>query len=329
MAQVTGVSWCDHTFNGWWGCAKVSPACDNCYAERDSKRFAAGQVLWGVDAARRTFGDKHWDEPLRWDDRAAERIGRGLQHHRSRVFCSSMSDVLDKNAPEGARPRLWRLIMATPNLEWLLLTKRIGNARDMLPPDWLMPGGWPRNVRMGATICNDEERRRDLPKLLGLRTPNFISVGPMLGPVDITDEMGLVQTPLGYEYANRAMARWHVHWVVCEGESGSAARPTHPDWVRSLRDQCAAAKVPFHFKQWGEWAELDGHLPTRRVVESDPDWPAKVAQAHGFISLAGHFVRTMADVDRGSSVPYRGMIRPGRKATGNLLDGVAHQAFPS
>jgi protein gp37 len=141
MAEETAIEWCDATFNPWWGCAKVSPACDHCYAERLARRFG---VAWGVDTERRSFGDERWREPLRWDRRAA-RYGRRL-----RVFCASMADIFDTNAPEGARERLWGIIRQTPHLTWLLLTKRIGNASRMLPSDW--SDGYP-NVGFGITVA--------------------------------------------------------------------------------------------------------------------------------------------------------------------------------
>ena len=271
MAEKTDISWTDATFNPWWGCAKVSPACDHCYAERDSKRFAAGKVLWGVDAERRTFDDKpggsnkHWDAPLRWARTMPAKLGR-----RPRVFCASMADVFDKNAPEGARDRLWKLIEATPELDWLLLTKRVGNVRGMVPPAWLAPGGWPAHVRIGSTIINQEEADRDIGKLLALNCPNFLSIEPMLGPVELTvsrtDNFGMnteslntltgrsvgrYTPPVPYRHSEAVYQVFDrgINWVICGGESGPHARPMHPDWVRSLMQQCKAAGVAFHLKQ--------------------------------------------------------------------------------
>lgn len=264
MSETTGISWTDHTFNPVHGCAKVSPACDHCYAERDSKRFAGGQVLWGVDAARRTFGDKHWNEPLRWNAKAAK---EGV---RRRVFCASMADVFDKNWPDGTRDRLWRLIEATPHLDWLLLTKRIGNARAMLPDAWL-EAEWPGNARLGITVINQEEVDRDVVKLLALNCPNFLSIEPMLGFVDLTavrigdatlDALG------GVLVEDATMKRWQefrrgIDWVIAGGESGGGARAPRAEWFQSLRDQCAGVGVPFHFKQWGEWNSV-GDLVGKR-----------------------------------------------------------------
>src|SRR6266566_1604751 len=126
MGEETAIEWCDHTFNAWWGCTKVSPACDHCYAETWAKRTGFPD-LWGLNAGRRTFGEKHWYDPLRWD-LAAMKASR-----RAKVFCNSMADVFDNH--EGvteARRRLWTVIKCTPNLDWLILTKRVGNIEKML-----------------------------------------------------------------------------------------------------------------------------------------------------------------------------------------------------
>ena len=174
---------------------------------------------------------------------------------RRRVFCSSLGDVFDNQVSEQWRADLFGLISKTPNIDWLLLTKRIGNVRGMMPLEWLgsdlhgphgsviHAAGWPANVWAGATICNREEMLRDGPKLKtiqcwhGART--FWSVEPMLG------DLGEIPRELMPD------------WIICGGESGPHARPMHPDWARSLLDQCQAASVPFFFKQWGEWVSVD------------------------------------------------------------------------
>lgn len=277
MAEKTEISWTDATFNPWWGCAKVSPACDHCYAERDSKRFAAGKVLWGVDAERREFGDQHWDEPLKWNrrpffecsacgarggDKAVgyERVCKAcaspaIKPARMRIFCASMADVFDKNAPDGARTRLFKLIATTPQLDWLLLTKRIGNASRMLNDaaleytsgltDWdsaPLPNVW-----LGSTVVNQEEADRDILKLLALPARvRFLSIEPMLGPVDLRQSM-LVAA--GDELSTSFPSDARIDWVIAGGESGPHARAGDVEWYRSLMVQCSAAGVPFHLKQ--------------------------------------------------------------------------------
>lgn len=284
MSEHTAISWCDSTFNPWWGCQKVSPACDHCYAERDAKRFAAGRVLWGVGSERRTFGDKHWQAPLNWAKTMPAKLGR-----RPRVFCASMGDWLDIDAPLDEFVRLLDTIRRTPELDWLLLSKRIGNFEKRLAaalarvvetegsdsPLAASVAAWrdgaaPEHVWVGATVVNQEEADRDVPKLLAVpAVKRFLSIEPMLGPVDLTR----IKLPLrgeSFETANvlwrkdslqRGAARESIDWIIAGGESGSHARPMHPDWVRSLRDQCAAAGVPFHLKQITE----RGHpLPMER-----------------------------------------------------------------
>ena len=231
MAEQTEISWADATFNPWIGCTKVSPACDFCYAARDNERrkWVSG---WGAGVPRRRT--KTWGNPLTWDRKAAV---TGL---RPRVFCASLADVFDNEIPDEWRTDLWALLRATPNLRWILLTKRIGNAAKMLPADWPYP-----NAGLMATLANQEEWDRDWPKLA--RTPatwRGVSAEPLLGPIDI----GTAKPD----------------WLIVGGESGPQHRHTNPDWVRSLRDQCAANGVAFHFKQWGgvrpksNGCELDG-----------------------------------------------------------------------
>jgi protein gp37 len=149
MAERTALAWCHHTFNPWWGCVEVSPACDHCYAREFAARVRPG--LWGKDAPRRFFGDRHWDEPLRWS-RGAERAGE-----RRRVFCASMADVLeDRDDAEGtrmteARQRLWAVIASTPGLDWLLLSKRPQNYRRLVPAEILDRANvWPGTTTPGA-----------------------------------------------------------------------------------------------------------------------------------------------------------------------------------
>lgn len=339
MGEKTAISWTDATFNPWHGCAKVSPGCDHCYAERDSARFS-GKVLWGTDAERREFGDKHWHAPVAWNNspffecascgarggdkavgyqRVCKTCGSSsIAPARRRVFCASMADVFDKNAPEGARDRLWNLIVATPNIDWLLLTKRIGNARAMLPPSWLERGpaqaGWPSNARLGSTVIDQEEYDRDIGKLLALDVPNFLSIEPMLGPIDL--RLGGASAP---DYAPHRPLPRRIEWVIAGGESGPHARPMSIQWVRQLRDQCAAAGVAFHFKQWGEWAPAGSHKaeePGRFAFGDYEHDPARFVQAD-------HYPREFTRFGARCTLE-----RVGKKAAGWLLDGVEHKAFP-
>lgn len=237
MGKHSAIEWTDHTFNPWWGCTKVSPACAHCYAEAWSKRV--GLVLWGVDARRRYFSENHWRQPILWD-RAA-----GLEKVRRRVFCASMADVFEARSDLDAwRIRLWELIGATPNLDWLLLTKRPENIRSIVP--WELH--WPSNVWIGVTVESQDLAVKRIPHLQELHAAvKFLSCEPLLGPLELS---GLLSG---------------IDWVIVGGESGRGARPMDPNWVYSLRDQVVRSGISFLFKQWGEWAPGSDSTLMKRV----------------------------------------------------------------
>ena len=453
MAENTAIEWADHTFNPWTGCTKVSPACDHCYAESWAKR--SGTVRWGPGEPRRRTTDANWRLPLKWNAQA-QRDGR-----RFRVFCASLADVFDNEVPTAWRVDLFRLIEVTPNLDWLLLTKRIGNAAKMM---FLARGGYlPMlpNLWLGATVVTQEEADRDVPKLLAVPARvRFLSIEPMLGPIDLRRWLhGTSDTKVGQnlnslgsldhevrdrslkdsdgvalpshfpdgnrlpaialdtlraptnEPAEGALQPSHdigvgvvdrdpcavgpagaatpveialaikesrevgnapfvggdgdgllqergpgspsetlasdfplhagsagaksqtnrrdgftgavgarnlnapsgsvLHWVIVGGESGPKARPMHPDWARSLRDQCAAAGVPFLFKQWGEW--LPAELPSDEECYADDGSDRALEGRIRVQRIEG----------------YQDMACIGKKAAGRLLDGVEHNGFPA
>ena len=249
MAKNSKIEWTHHTFNPWWGCTKVSAACKHCYAENWAKRV--GAKVWGAKATRRFFSDTHWRQPVLWNrDAMAEQI-------RSRVFCASMADVFEKRRELDAwRDRLWALIKETPWLDWLLLTKRPENIGDLVP--WT--GDWPRNVWLGATVESQRWVERRLPALLRHKSAvRFLSCEPLLGKIDLQDWLhGVAGDDL-----------LPIDWVIAGGESGGRARPMHPNWVRFVRDQCVAASVPFHFKQWGTWAPSTDNYASRLLRDGD------------------------------------------------------------
>ena len=222
MAENSGIEWTHHTFNPWIGCTKVSAACDHCYAEAWDKRF--GGTRWGPHAPRKRT--KTWGNPVRWN-RAAE-----AQRIRYRVFCASLADVFDnhKSIDPAWRRELWALIRRTPRLDWLLLTKRPQNIKKMLPADW--GDGWP-NVWLGTTVENREEMLRRAPALRAVPAAiRFWSAEPLVGDIGAIPADAMPD------------------WIITGGESGAHYRHADPSWFRSLRDQCAAAGVPFLFKQW-------------------------------------------------------------------------------
>lgn len=224
MGERTNIEWCDKTFNPWWGCTKVSPACHHCYAETFSKRV--GFQIWGDNAPRRFLdGDRHWNEPVKWNAEAAE---LGIRYS---VFCASMADVFEDRADLGERrARLFRLIGATPFLDWLLLTKRPENVFDMTA--WHWSDGWPDNVFMGTTVESPEyysriDALREIPA-----KSRFLSMEPLLEACD--------NIPLD-----------GIHAVIVGGESGAIVRPMLEAWVQSILCQCLQTGTMFHFKQWG------------------------------------------------------------------------------
>jgi protein gp37 len=303
VGENSKIEWTDHTWNPWIGCTRVSPACDRCYAETWANRY--GTVEWGAGKPRKLTGESNWQQPLKWN-REAEKAGE-----RKRVFCASLADVFDNEADPAWRIRLFALIEKTPHLDWLLLTKRIGNARKMLPLDW--GKGWP-NVWLGISVVTQEEAERDIPKLAAIpATVRFLSMEPLLGPVDLRG--------LKTDHGGRLNAFLHdrIHWVIVGGESGKGARPMHPQWARSLRDQCVEFGVPFHFKQWGEWQ--DG---------SDFKADAKAVLNDGTISEPTPDALRALDCE--TPVPPRQptmMRKVGKKAAGRMLDGRTWDELPT
>lgn len=292
MSANSKIEWTDHTFNPWEGCQKVGPGCDSCYAETRNARFAGGTAInWGPGAPRRRTSASNWHKPIAWD--AAHEQFFAEHGRRQRVFCASLADVFDNAVDREWRDDLSNLIQDTPNLDWLLLTKRIGNAGAMLVQMFL--DGTPDNVWLGATVVNQAEADRDIPKLLALPARvRFLSMEPLLGPVDLA-RAGLeidMSGPLD------APPTTNIQWVIVGGESGPDARPMRPEWARSLRDQCAAAGVPFLFKQWGEWAPHD-----RGTFDS-----TALATPGALDDPMGKF---------------------GKKLSGRLLDGVQHDGYPN
>lgn len=333
MSENSKIEWTDHTFNPWIGCTKVSPGCDHCYAERDM----AGRlkvVQWGPHGARVRTKPANWAKPMAWNRRHDEFFA---QHgRRQRVFCASLADVFDNAVDPAWRADLFELIEATPNLDWLLLTKRIGNVPIMMEDvalrlTWLGSRdvhSMPDNVWLGASIVNQAEADRDIPKLLAASARvRFLSMEPLLGPVDLSvvackpcptsgGELSMDPSTGAYECCPRCDFtgigdEWGIDWVIVGGESGPAARPMHPDWARDLRDQCAASGVPFLFKQWGEWLPaIDGRsvLGKTLILEGAAALPDK-PQWYGF--------------DDGQQV-----ARVGKKAAGRKLDTVQHDGYP-
>lgn len=237
MGEKTGIAWTDATFNPWQGCARVSPGCENCYAESNDARWFPGAEHWGVNAPRRFFGDKHWNEPRRWNHKAK------LTGVRKRVFCASMADVFeDRPALVPQRQRLWELISETPMLDWLLLTKRPENIERMKLNAFPWPHLW-----LGVTGENDKyarERADDLREIPA--AVRFISYEPALGPVDWDAVLG----PGG------------IDWLIVGGESGFGGhiREFKLEWAEQTLEACRRYKVAYFMKQVGRFPRQSGQL---------------------------------------------------------------------
>ncbi len=226
MSDATKIEWTDHTFNPWWGCTEVAAECDNCYARTFSKRV--GHKMWGTDAPRRFFGDKHWEAPLKWNARA-ERDGVSR-----RVFCASMADVFELGEPlDRERDRLWALIRETPWLDWQLLTKRPGNIRRLVPEAWREEV--PRNVWLGTTAGTQKTADNAIPKLddAPMAMVKFLSIEPLL------EELKLGTMLHG------------IDWVIIGGESGPKARDCYIEWMRSVAVTATVEGCAVFMKQFG------------------------------------------------------------------------------
>lgn len=290
MGEVTKIEWTDHTFNPWIGCTKITngcegSACDFCYAETLVHRY--GWAKWGAGEPRARTSEANWKKPLAWNRKAAK------EGRRFRVFCASLADVFDAEVPQGWRGELFDVIKATPHLDWQLLTKRPQVALKFFTdrPDLQ---GLP-NVWLGTTVESQKMADLRIPTLMSVPgvVKRFLSCEPLLGPIDLDETVRRAR--LAVSVAS-PVATASIDWVIAGGESGPKARAARPDWFRSLRDQCAATGVPFFFKQWGEWAPLDG----TGLVSEQPD-----------------------------AKPKDDLYRIGKKRAGALLDGKLHREFPT
>jgi protein gp37 len=239
--ENSNIEWTTHTFNPWIGCQHVSPGCDHCYAET-MMDHRYHRVEWGPHGKRKRTTEQYWKQPIRW---AKEARRKG---HRPRVFCASLADVWDNQVPSEWRADLFNLINSTPELDWLLLTKRSENIRKMLRSATAGLPEWPwANVWLGAT-CEDQQRYNHRWPFLA-RTPasvRFISYEPALGPLAIESSQNLPD------------------WIICGGESGKDARMMDPAWAGNLLDECRSSSVAFFMKQMTEKKPIPGHLLVRQ-----------------------------------------------------------------
>ncbi|MDX3026773.1 DUF5131 family protein [Streptomyces scabiei] len=343
MSATTKIEWTDRTWNPVTGCTKVSPGCDNCYAETFAERWRGTPghpYEHGFDIQLRP---ERLDQPMHW-------------RNPSRVFVNSMSDLFHDAVPDEHIVAVFARMWWSPQHTFQVLTKRHGRMRSLMPriEERLRemernlhlvhvptPLRWPLpNVWLGVSVENQTWADTRIPALLD--TPvavRFLSCEPLLGPIDLTrispgsrQQPEMVYDALGQRYGVpgrwQAKATARISWVICGGESGPRARPMHPDWARSLRDQCEAAGTPFFLKQLGEWQPLgplygdledtdDGHM---EAVHLEAVEGKRVIQleSNGYIA-EGH-----QPADSRTWL----MARVGKKHAGRELDGRVHDAFP-
>lgn len=343
MAQKTDIEWTDNTWNPVRGCSRVSEGCRNCYAEIMAARFS-GPGQWGeglAEIVRKPDGaiDHRWTGKLA---AAPEHVLLApLKWKKPRlVFVNSTSDLFHENVPDDLIDRVFAVMALTPHITYQVLTKRPERMLKYMQrrnPNghhpfldqaalMAMTGAWNTpaldlrvvalpNVWLGVSIEDQWTAEARLPYLK--RTPaavRFVSAEPLLSWLDLSDWLEVLD------------------WVICGGESGPDARPIHPNWPRDLRDQCAAAKVPFFFKQWGEWLPFGqaGFTRWQAVPRTGSRWLGRAFFNDGNGGPETHNSGVVETVQilkiRDSSAKL--CVRLGKKRTGRKLDGVVHDGFP-
>jgi len=316
MAEHSAIEWTDATVNFWWGCTKVGPGCDGCYAETWAKR--TGGNLWGVGVARRKIKSAaalihRLDNDYSWWA-ADHHIGQINATPARRVFIQSMSDLFDTEVPLEWFDEAWGRIEVCNRLAIQIVTKRVSVVEKRLAA--IGKDAWPKHAGLMISVVNQEEADRDIPRLIALKAKLGIpwiglSMEPLLGAVILREEWLAA-----------------LDWVIVGGESGKDARPMNPNWVRALLDQCQVAGVAFLFKQWGEWAPMDaaGIAADRPITDrwgNVPDWMNRYVIAEGDAwarRVRGHsFTRHSTDL----------VYRVGKKTAGRMLDGAEHNGLPN
>jgi protein gp37 len=293
--------WWDRNWPVLEGCSHVSPACDNCFAAEYAHRFESSlPYLHGL-----TTPAGKWTGNVTM---RADQLDLPLRIKKPTVwFVAERSDLFHPSVPDEYLDRIFAAMALCPQHTFMVLTKRPERMLGYLlgprgkAPSWPLPNVW-----LGVTAENQEQADKRVPVLL--QTPaahRFVSVEPMLGPIDLTN-LPVNKHERWNAFAYPVPNYPRVDWVICGLESGHNARPGHPIWVRALRDQCAAAGVPFFFKQWGEW-----------IHELQADFSSSP-----FSALASR--NAMYHVWEGGARSYR----VGKKDAGRLLDGKEHLVFP-
>lgn len=283
MSKNSLVKLAHHAFNPWWGYKKfpLTWKLDGLHWI-ESQTDPAG--YWESHAQSRFLSDEHWNTPLPWNSTAEHR------NQRERVLCAPTPDLFqDHDDLPGWRSRLLNLIEATPNLDWLLLTRHAYAIKRHLPQGYTLP----RNAWLGVHVPDQHRADRYIPYLQAVPTDGvrFLYCEPLRQPIDIRR----------YLEPRRGIGR--IDWVVCGGQSTNGAEPMHPGWVEYLQWQCEQAGVPFYFKQWGNWAPVE-------VVG---------------IEAAGN--RHVIEMTRCDGRP-EDMVRVGKRVAGRVLFGQTWEQFP-
>lgn len=322
MSDRTGIQWTEATWNPTRGCSRVSEGCRRCYAERLQPRLERGPEPVYV---RITPAGPRWTGTV---ELIPSRLEIPLRWRRPRwIFVDSMSDLFHEALPDEALAQVFAVMARAPWHRFQVLTKRAARLRA-----WTATAGAPlEQVWLGVSVEDQAAADARVPDLLGARAAHrFLSCEPLLGPLDIHPWLARVARDVDFLEVSASdgsidsCVRVHlaprVDWVIAGGESGPEARPCHPDWVRSLRDQCAAAGVPFFFKQWGEWQ------PVRPLYGGDES----LDDGRGELSALepGGCLYS----PRGPALqPAPGswlMERVGKRAAGAELDGRSHREMP-
>ena len=314
----TKIEWTQETWNPVTGCTKVSQGCKHCYAERLFPRVYA--------KTGRTFTDvrchpERLDAPLHWKK-------------PRRIFVNSMSDLFHEDVPLEFVDDVFRIMALADWHTFQVLTKRPERMRAYLVSQpsqrvhttdtehiiYTVPS---RNVWLGVSVEDQASADERIPLLL--QTPaavRFLSCEPLLGPIDLSAHLGIAP--------NHDDLRGLLNWVIAGGESGPKARPSHPDWFRSLRDQCAAAGVPFFFKQWGEWRPTD---PKSDGLNLRSGWASPFAHTDLARRLGSYASDKLPGMSKGPATLEREgfafVDRVGKKAAGRTLDGRLHNEYPA
>lgn len=319
----SAIEWTDKVWNPVTGCTKVSQGCNNCYANSVADRFFAKQYPLNADGTPRQFTDvrthdERLDIPLHWKK-------------PSKVFVNSMSDLFHEAVDWAFLDRVWTVFARCPQHTFQILTKR--PQRMLMYMKYRRDEGAPAlpNVWLGVSVEDQKTADERIPLLL--QTPavvRWISAEPLLGPINLDNgetswlscDAKKHEDDDGYCCDNFAEIGKHfrgLDWVVVGGESGPNARPMNAEWAQSLRDQCAAANVPFFFKQWGEWAP-------GACAEAPPLRTERIAE---LVNGKWHFgtltVKQSEELHRDDEPD---VYRLGKKTAGRQLDGVEHNEFP-